>query len=106
MTTGDYDVKTTVKAYYGDFVIRAVESDSGDDPLVENEKSAVATYDTTETEGVPPDALAASAGCGNPVALASLKPGRPWSTSAAVGESTASWRHVQSDPKGGSSAST
>ena len=75
MTTGDYDVKTTVKAYYGDFVIRAVESDSGDDPLVENEKSAVATYDTTETEGVPPDALAASAGCGNPVALASLKPG-------------------------------
>src|SRR5215831_19358834 len=32
-------------------------------------------YDTTQTEGLPEKALAASLGCGNPTALAKLQPG-------------------------------
>ena len=32
-------------------------------------------YDSKETHGLPPEALSASAGCGNPSALASLMPG-------------------------------
>ncbi|HKV54392.1 MAG TPA: arsenite methyltransferase [Candidatus Binataceae bacterium] len=32
-------------------------------------------YQASETAGLPPDALAASLGCGNPTALAELKPG-------------------------------
>ncbi|MCK6480982.1 MAG: arsenite methyltransferase [Planctomycetes bacterium] len=32
-------------------------------------------YDSIETGGLPPDALAASLGCGNPTALAELRPG-------------------------------
>ena len=46
-------------------------SDSGvDDPVTSN------LYDTTQTEGLPEDAVLASLGCGNPTALIDLRAGQ------------------------------
>jgi len=39
------------------------------DPITDN------LYDQTETSGLPPSAVAASLGCGNPTALAEIRPG-------------------------------
>ena len=45
-------------------------------------------YDTLETEGLPAEALLASLGCGNPTALAELRPARRCWISARAAEST------------------
>ena len=44
--------------------------DSGPDPITSN------FYSEDETKSVPPEALAASLGCGNPTALVDLEPGQ------------------------------
>ena len=49
-------------------------------------------YDTDEQANVPAEAMAASLGCGNPTALAELKPARLCSTWAPSGESTCCYR--------------
>ena len=73
------DIKQIVKDKYGKAALRVTtggssccgsSSSRGEcDPITSK------LYSTTETEGLPADAAAASLGCGNPTALAELKPG-------------------------------
>src|SRR5215211_4273817 len=79
------DLKSSVKEKYGHAALRASEGKSDAsccgssaccgsttetwDPITTN------LYDEAETAGIPPGALLASLGCGNPTALAELKEG-------------------------------
>jgi SAM-dependent methyltransferase len=75
----DQDIKQIVKDKYGKAALRVTTGGSsccgsassrGEcDPITSK------LYSTTETEGLPAEAAAASLGCGNPTALAELKPG-------------------------------
>ena len=75
------DIKDVVKEKYGQAALRVLNgSDSGSccgttsgccdsDPITSN------LYDENQAAQIPEDALKASLGCGNPTALATLKPG-------------------------------
>ena len=75
----DDAIKDVVRQKYGQAALRvtsgeasccgATGSQSGCDPITSN------LYETAETADLPGDAVAASLGCGNPTALAELKPG-------------------------------
>jgi arsenite methyltransferase len=75
----DDAIKDVVRQKYGQAALRvtsgetlccgATASQSGCDPITSN------LYETAETADLPGDAVAASLGCGNPTALAELKPG-------------------------------
>ena len=75
----DQDIKQIVKDKYGKAALRVTTGGSsccgsassrGEcDPITSK------LYSATETEGLPAAAAAASLGCGNPTALAELKPG-------------------------------
>jgi arsenite methyltransferase len=76
-------LRTEVRARYGAAARRAAEGQQATcacgtaceskemewDPITSN------LYEAAETEGIPPEALLASLGCGNPTALAQLLPG-------------------------------
>ena len=74
------EIKGIVRDRYGDLARHAAAG--GDDccgtsccaPEADSE-SVVGLYTAGETQGLPVEALAASAGCGNPTALASLRKG-------------------------------
>ena len=77
-TDPNLDVKRIVKEKYGDAALRVVSGGpsccgpaaaSCCDPISSN------LYGISETAGIPSEALAASLGCGNPTALAELRPG-------------------------------
>jgi len=78
-TTGDERVRDLVKQKYGQAALRVVSggtsccgstsSQSSCDPVTSN------LYAPAETAELPREAVAASLGCGNPTALAELKPG-------------------------------
>jgi len=73
------EIKEIVKEKYGQAALRVATGGSsccgaapalnGCDPITSN------LYDASQTAGLPEDAVKASLGCGNPTALASLKPG-------------------------------
>src|SRR5439155_545629 len=73
------DLKDIVKAKYGQAALRVTSGGNaccgsapsrGEcDPITSN------LYDAGETAGLPAQAVAASLGCGNPTALAALRPG-------------------------------
>ena len=74
------EIKEVVKEKYGQAALRVTEggrsccggsasAQSCADPITSN------LYDAAETGEVPPEALLASLGCGNPTALAQLNPG-------------------------------
>ena len=75
----DQDIKAIVKDKYGKAALRvtsggssccgATSSRGECDPITSN------LYTEGETQGLPAEAAAASLGCGNPTALAELKPG-------------------------------
>jgi arsenite methyltransferase len=75
----DKDLKDIVKAKYGQAALRVTSGGSaccgsapsrGEcDPITSN------LYNAGETAGLPAQAVAASLGCGNPTALAALRPG-------------------------------
>src|SRR5262245_13294980 len=75
----DESVRDLVKQKYGQAALRVVSDDtsccgstssqSGCAPVTSN------LYATTETTGLPSEPVAASLGCGNPTALAELRPG-------------------------------
>ena len=75
----DKDLKDIVKAKYGQAALRVTSGGNaccgsapsrGEcDPITSN------LYDAGETAGLPAQAVAASLGCGNPTALAALRPG-------------------------------
>jgi len=75
------DVQQAVRERYGAIAasVRSAASNSGccgpsacgcGDPITSN------LYSDAETSGLPPDAVAASLGCGNPTALVALEPGQ------------------------------
>jgi ubiquinone/menaquinone biosynthesis C-methylase UbiE len=72
------DIKAAVKEKYGEAALRiksgssccgSTSTSACTDPVTRN------LYDSTQTEEIPAEALLASLGCGNPTALADLKPG-------------------------------
>ena len=70
----DQDIKALVKAKYAQVALRVVSGGSGccgstGDPITSN------LYAADETAGLPAEAVTASLGCGNPMALAQLNPG-------------------------------
>src|SRR5438128_9926883 len=75
----DKDLKEVVNATYGQAALRVTSGGNaccgsapsrGEcDPITSN------LYDVGETAGLPAQAVAASLGCGNPTALAALRPG-------------------------------
>lgn len=71
----DRSIKEEVRQYYGDFAQRSIADDAARDPMVAQEKGAFAPYEPSEIDGLPEEAVAASASCGNPIGLASLEPG-------------------------------
>ncbi len=69
-------VKREVREYYSAFARGSVSCCSDDDALVQGERATIGLlYDKGQTNGLPDEALLASAGCGNPTALASLREG-------------------------------
>jgi arsenite methyltransferase len=84
MTTGTTsDVKTVVRQKYGE-AARRVMSGRDHPGMVDGcgggcgcgcDPVSADLYDASQTDGLPADALGASLGCGNPTALAGLKPG-------------------------------
>jgi SAM-dependent methyltransferase len=78
-TTETTDIKEVVKQKYGEAALRvksggssccgATPASNCCDPITAN------LYDATQAGQIPEDALLASLGCGNPTALAQLKPG-------------------------------
>jgi ubiquinone/menaquinone biosynthesis C-methylase UbiE len=75
----DQDIKTSVKVKYGQAALRVTSGDSAccgpQSPPAECDPITSSLYATDETAGLPPEAIEASLGCGNPVALAELKSG-------------------------------
>ena len=72
----DQDIKAVVKDKYGKAALRVTGGQSaaccgegGADPITSN------LYGCAETAELPAEAVAASLGCGNPTALAELRPG-------------------------------
>ncbi|HXH85213.1 MAG TPA: arsenite methyltransferase [Nitrospira sp.] len=79
------EIRDTVKEKYGQVALRVISGNDGPaeassccspvldpaklDPIISN------LYTGHETDGLPAEALAASLGCGNPTALAELRPG-------------------------------
>jgi arsenite methyltransferase len=73
------NIREVVKEKYGQAALRvtsggsgccgATPASGGCDPITSN------LYDATQAQGIPETALLASLGCGNPTALAELKPG-------------------------------
>ncbi|MFZ0960364.1 MAG: arsenite methyltransferase [Terriglobia bacterium] len=73
-------IKEAVKEKYGQAALRVVKGGSsccGAAPAVEGCADPITSnlYDGSQTSQIPEEALLASLGCGNPTALAELKPG-------------------------------
>jgi arsenite methyltransferase len=81
MASGDTgDIKDAVKSRYGDAArrVQAGEAagcgcDTGAIPCCD--RISANLYDASQTASLPPEAVSASLGCGNPTALAQLHPG-------------------------------
>jgi arsenite methyltransferase len=75
----DRDVKEIVKEKYGQAALQVSSGNSsccGAGPVVrECDPITSNLYEADETAGLPAEALVASLGCGNPTALAELRPG-------------------------------
>jgi len=74
------DIKEVVKEKYGQAALRVIKGGSsccGAAPAVEGCPDPITSnlYDADQTGQIPEEALMASLGCGNPTALAELKPG-------------------------------
>ena len=78
------DLRETVRKRYGDAATRVRDGEDGSCcgpscgcSVGEGGKDPITAdlYEALETRGIPEDALRASLGCGNPVALAELHPG-------------------------------
>jgi SAM-dependent methyltransferase len=80
MSTQDIDIKEVVKEKYGQAALRVIQGGSsccGAAPAVESCSNPITSslYDGSQASQIPEEALQASLGCGNPTALAELKPG-------------------------------
>ena len=79
--TNEIDVKETVKDRYGKAALRVIEGSKGGccgtkaAPLAAHDPVTANLYDAAQASQIPEEAVLASLGCGNPTALAELKPG-------------------------------
>jgi arsenite methyltransferase len=74
----DESIKDVVKQKYGQAALRVVSGETsccGTSPLGSCDPITSNLYQQGETADLPAEAVAASLGCGNPTALAELKPG-------------------------------
>jgi len=76
----EQSIKEVVREKYGQAALRVVQGGSaccGAAPAVEGCPDPITSnlYDGSQTSQIPEEALLASLGCGNPTALAELKPG-------------------------------
>ena len=74
----DLQIKEVVRDRYGALARNSADSCCSTDCCSENESnldSIVTLYASDQTDGLPVEALAASAGCGNPHAIGTLQPG-------------------------------
>ncbi len=74
----DQDIKSYIKEKYGQVAVKAAEQNAtGCACCKGTSKDAITRdlYTDAETAGLPVEALLASRGCANPLALAALKPG-------------------------------
>jgi SAM-dependent methyltransferase len=76
----EQNIKAAVKEKYGQAALRVAQGGSsccGPTPAVESCPDPISSniYEANQTSEVPAEALQASLGCGNPTALAELKPG-------------------------------
>ena len=71
------EIKEIVKAEYGQAALQAKRGGSSCCGSVSERAAPITSnlYEVTDTETLPAEALLASLGCGNPTALAELKPG-------------------------------
>jgi SAM-dependent methyltransferase len=74
------NIKEVVKEKYGQAALRVIQGRStccGTAPAVDGCRDPITSnlYDGSQTSQIPEEALLASLGCGNPTALAELKPG-------------------------------
>jgi SAM-dependent methyltransferase len=76
-TTSGEDIRTVVKEKYGQVAVNASERKETSCCGSGTSKDAITRdlYSEAETEGIPVEALLASMGCANPLALAQLNPG-------------------------------
>ena len=82
-TTSDADLKTRIRDHYAERAVAASQAQScgcgcncGPVAAVEpQDELARGLYAVDETSELPPEAVLASLGCGNPTALADLRPG-------------------------------
>ncbi|HKE02401.1 MAG TPA: methyltransferase domain-containing protein, partial [Planctomycetota bacterium] len=78
MASDSEDLRATVREKYGAAARKTAggaSSCSGGDLCAGTDPITSALYAARETEGLPPEALSASLGCGNPTALAELRAG-------------------------------
>ena len=91
MSTNQQDIKELVRERYGARARRVIELTPAPDPDAEaggcgcetataccgpeDLEHAMRLYSDGQLSGLPTESIAASAGCGNPTALAGLKPG-------------------------------
>ena len=74
----DLQIKEVVRDRYGALARNSADSCCSTDCCSDNESnldSIVTLYASDQTDGLPVEALAASAGCGNPHAIGTLQPG-------------------------------
>ena len=75
------DIKDVVKQKYSEAALRVFEGGSpccgpkAPTGIAQTARMSHEIYDAADTSGVPTEAIVASLGCGNPTALAQLKPG-------------------------------
>jgi len=82
-TTSDADLKTQIRDHYAERAVAASQpqpcscgcSCGPAAPVAPQEETAQRLYAIDETSALPPEAVLASLGCGNPTALADLQPG-------------------------------
>ena len=74
----DLQIKEVVRERYGELARNSADSCCSTDCCSDDELNVddiVTLYASDQTEGLPTEALAASAGCGNPHAIGTLQPG-------------------------------
>src|SRR5450830_1572388 len=82
-TTSDADLKTQIRDHYAERAVAASQPQpcgcscncGPAAPVAPQEEIAQGLYAIDETSALPPEAVLASLGCGNPTALADLQPG-------------------------------